>query len=169
MNVKKWFQKMNVSGFKLKTGLFELNFDFSDKDKEAAWELYVELITRVVTQSLEPDAGDEKTALKSVAGIFQTTRNILKAKGPECLEFTKLSVIILNHIIRPFTSKWHKQSVEGGFLDNDNSQEKEFRADLLQLQQNMRNYTGMLAELIGLKEDITDLNSLEKVETDPKN
>ena len=38
----------------------------SYKDRKAAWELYVEMETRIITQPLHPKHGDEQTALDKV-------------------------------------------------------------------------------------------------------
>ena len=75
----------------------------SEPDKVAAWELYIELLTRITTQPLGIDDGDEKTALESVYSLFPTTRSIIKQNGRDCIEFTKLAVVVLNRKIRPFT------------------------------------------------------------------
>ena len=53
-------------------------------DEKAAWEMYVEMITRIITQPLPPDHGDERTALKSVYSLFEITRNVLKEHGQDC-------------------------------------------------------------------------------------
>ena len=67
---------------------FKLGLDFSKEvfnspwkpnksDEKAAWAMYVEMITRIITQPLPPEHGDEKTALESVHSLFQTTRDTL--------------------------------------------------------------------------------------------
>lgn len=81
---------------------------YRENDKKAAWLLYVELLTRITTQELKEDSGDEETALDSVYSLFGITRNILKEYGREARFFTVVSILILNQKIRPFTSKWHK-------------------------------------------------------------
>ena len=73
--------------------------------EKAAWELYIELLTRITTQPLPQSYGDEKTALDSVFSIFGLTRSIIKENGTNCIEFTKIAIIVLNQIIRPFTAK----------------------------------------------------------------
>lgn len=45
------------------------------------WDLYVELITRVATQRLEPDEGDEPAAIKSIYELFPLTRETIKRNG----------------------------------------------------------------------------------------
>jgi hypothetical protein len=45
-----------------------------DPDGKAAWELYVELLTRIATQYLAPDHRDEKTALDTIFKLFDLTR-----------------------------------------------------------------------------------------------
>jgi hypothetical protein len=127
----------------------------SDADKDAAWDLYVELLTRITTQPLPDDAGVEKTALDSIYSLFKVTRETLKLRGRSCIEFTRIAVIVLNQAIRPFTAKWHLLSTQGAF--EDELKRKEFREDLKHLQFVLRNYTKLLADL----SDVEDLTEIE--------
>lgn len=98
---------------KLNLKFLQAEFEANPEDQEAAWEMYVELITRIVTQYLDINSGDEASALNSVYSLFGVTRTILKQKGRKCESFTKISVIILNQVVRPFTAKWHKEKKKG--------------------------------------------------------
>ena len=146
--------KWGLSSLKLNLGFVEGEFSPSDPDKAAAWELYVELLTRITTQSLPIEHGDEKTALDSVFAIFGLTREILRKHGPGSNEFAKLAIPVLNQIIRPFTAKWHKLSLAGAFADV--SQCQTFRSELSTLQPQLRHYTQALAAMAGV-EDLTEL------------
>ena len=154
MKIKDLFENWGLTNIKLNVGFMEAEFEAKPDDQEAAWEMYVELITRTLTQELRDEDGDEKTALDSVHSLFPITREILKSKGRKCESFTKIAVIVLNQIVRPFTAKWHKLEIEGAF--NDPVKCKEFREELKQLQKKMRGYSAMLASIAGV-EDITAL------------
>ena len=154
MKVKDLFENWGLTNIKLNVGFMEAEFEAKPDDQEAAWEMYVELITRTLTQELRDEDGDEKTALDSVHSLFPITREILKSKGRKCESFTKIAVIVLNQIVRPFTAKWHKLEIEDAF--NDPVKCKEFREELKQLQKKMRVYSAMLASIAGV-EDITAL------------
>lgn len=154
MKLKSWLSKWNLESIKINAEFLELELNFTDTDKKAAWEMYVELLTRVTTQHLMPEEGDEKTALESIHSLFNTTREILKKYGSSCVEFTKISIIILNQVIRPFASKWHKKSLEGAFEKMEEC--LEFRAELKALQEKIRNYTKMLSDIAGV-EDLTEM------------
>ncbi|MGX8699157.1 MAG: hypothetical protein ACSW8F_04410, partial [bacterium] len=73
-----FFDKWHFSSIKLSAGFAEAELAPNPNDKEAAWEMYVEMITRIVTQPLPREDGDEKTALDSVYSLFPITRQILK-------------------------------------------------------------------------------------------
>ena len=130
----------------------------TDNNRKAAWDLYVEIETRITTQPLDPEHGDEKTALDSVYSLFQTTREILLAQGPDCVVFAKIAIEILNQKVRPFTAKWHRRSLAGDF--DDPAACAEFRTELESLQEVLRVYTQTLAVLTGI-EDITSLSDTE--------
>jgi len=154
MNWGKWIEKWGMTSLKIKTPFLEMEWKPQDEDKNAAWELYIELLTRITTQPLEETHGDEETALKSIYTIFALTREVIKSNGRHCIEFTKIAVVVLNQIIRPFTAKWHRLSVQGAF--SDPSRCKDFRKELFELQSSLRVYTKMLADMSGV-EDLTDL------------
>ena len=147
-----------MTSLKIKTPFLEMDWNPQDEDKAAAWELYIELLTRITTQKLDDTHGDEKTALTSVFSIFSITRDVMKNNGRHCIEFTKIAIVVLNQIVRPFTAKWHRLSVDGAFDDPEKC--KEFRAELAGLQDILKVYTKMLADMAGV-EDLTELENNE--------
>ena len=154
MKMIKWLEKWNLSSLKISAGFLEMELQFRDEDKAAAWELYVELLTRITTQPLAEHEGDEETALKSIHAIFGLTREIIKENGRGCIEFTKIAIVVLNQVIRPFTARWHRLASAGAFADPARC--REFREELEVLQQKLRDYTGLLADVAGV-EDLTRL------------
>ena len=154
MKLKEWLNKWHMDSLKINAKFLELELKFEEADKKAAWELYIELITRTTTQHLPVEHGIEITALESVHKIFDLTRVIIKENGRKCFEFTKIAIVVLNQVIRPFAAKWHKLSSEGAF--NDKKQCKKFRKELASLQVDLRKYTQMLSDMAGV-EDLTDL------------
>ena len=154
MNLKALFKKYNLDTIKINLKIAEAEIHLSTADEDAAWELYIEMLTRIVTQPLPSEAGDEKTALDSVYSLFPTTRKILRLHGRKTIHFSKVAIPVLNQIVRPFTAKWHKESLSGSF--NDAGKQEEFRGELATLQDKLRNYNRMLAGISGV-EDLTDL------------
>ena len=114
------------------------------------------MLTRIVTQPLPLESGDEKTALDSVYSLFPTTRDILRRYGRKTIHFSKIAIPILNQVVRPFTAKWHRKYLSGSFKKPRGR--KEFRDELATLRQSLRNYNRMLAEIADI-EDLTDLES----------
>ena len=131
-----------------------------DNNRKAAWDLYVEIETRITTQPLHLKHGDEKTALDSVYSLFQTTREILLKQGPDCVVFAKIAIEILNQKVRPFTAKWHRKSLKGAFKKEAAC--VKFRQELESLQEILRAYTRTLAVMAGI-EDITSLSDTESM------
>ena len=120
----------------------------NDVRKKAAWDLYVEMETRIITQPLAPKHGDEKTALKSIYSLFKTTRDILKKYGPDCSEFSEIALAVLNQMVRPFTAKWHRKKLKGAFKSK--AECAKFRKELASLQKILRAYTVVLAKMAGV-------------------
>ena len=159
MKRRDFLEKWGLSSLKINLGFLEGDFAPRDPDRAAAWELYIELLTRVTTQYLPPDDGDEKTALDSVYAIFKETREILRRHGSGCGEFAKLAIPVLNQIVRPFTAKWHSLSLAGAFKDAARC--REFRNELATLQPRLQSYTKALADMAGVE----DLTALEITDT----
>jgi len=155
MKWSKWLEQWDMTSLKIKTPFLDMEWKPQDEDKAAAWELYIELLTRITTQQLQVEHGDEQTALTSIHSIFGITRDVMKNNGRHCIEFTKIAVVVLNQVVRPFTGKWHGLSVKGAFDDPEKC--SEFRMELEQLQTVLRIYTQMLAEMA----DVEDLTALE--------
>src|SRR6266700_2536301 len=83
-------------------------------EQRAAWEMYVELITRVSLVELQPGEGLLHEALSSLYSLFDTTRKILREYGPavarpkgkDNISFGYLAIAILNGVLRPVLAKW---------------------------------------------------------------
>ena len=148
----KWSEmldKWSLSGLKVKVAFLEMDFSPNDVDKNASWEMYVEMQTRIITQDLNENEGDETSALESIAKLFQLTRDVLKKYGRHSPDFSRIALFILNEEVRPFTAKWHKLSLSGAL--NDKEQCKKFREELKELQVILKGYNSILADMAGVE------------------
>jgi len=59
MKIRDWFENWGITGLKLSTGFLEMEWEPQPEEQQAAWELYIELITRITTQDIDGDSGDE--------------------------------------------------------------------------------------------------------------
>ena len=82
-------------------GVFKLQTKWvpDDKQRKAAWALYVELMTRVATQPLDLDEGALGEALASLQELFPAARKVLREGG--------IALAVLNGAVRPFLARWH--------------------------------------------------------------
>jgi len=165
MKWRKWLENWDMTSLKINLKFLEMEWQPKEPDKSAAWELYIEMLTRIATQRLQPKHGDENTALDSIHSLFPLTREIIKRHGRDCTEFTKIAIVILNQIVRPFTAKWHKLSLQDAF--NSNKQRLSFRKELEKLQIDLCKYTRMLADMAEV-EDLTNLENTDSYKTKTK-
>ena len=156
MKWSEWLEDWSMISLKLKAPFLDMEWNPKDEDKDAAWELYIELLTRVTTQPLPAEYGDEATALNSVYELFPLTREVIKRRGRHCIEFTKVAILILNQKVRPFTAKWHNELQKDAF--SNTAKCDEFRKELEQLRYILRIYTRMLSNMAGV-EDLTELEA----------
>lgn len=157
MNLPDLLSQFNLTNVRLNLAGIGVEIEFNRDDQDAAWELYVEMLTRIVTQPLPADVGDEQTALDSVYSLFATTREILHRRGRNAIQFSKVAIPVLNQVVRPFTAKWHRESLAGAF--DDPASCAEFRQELMALQEDLRNYNSLLANIAGVE----DLTNLERI------
>jgi hypothetical protein len=104
-------------GITLKTPFVDLagTWEPNDAERQAAWELYVEMITRVAVVPLPTDAGLDREAVASLYELFGVHRTVLRKYGPSLAEPKRngeynlgyLAVAALNFVIRPFLAQWH--------------------------------------------------------------
>ncbi len=136
-----------------------------ESERRAAWEMYVELVTRSSVARLPDDRGLLREVLASLYTLFESTREILRKYGPavakpgagEAVSFGHLAVAILNGALRPLLSEWHPRLLEHENLRpaevspvewerswNDNAT---LRAEIEQVRETLESYAGILGEV----------------------
>lgn len=139
-----------LTKLQLKLGFLEAEFSPQDADRKAAWELYVELATRIGTQPLPSGLGDDAKALASLYTLFQTTRDLMRRHGPQAIHFSRIGIAVLNRILRPFLTRWH------GVIHADpppsDATREEFRKQLERVRQDMLQYASVLARIADVEE-----------------
>lgn len=135
-----------------------------DAQRKAAWEMYVELVTRVAVVPLREGDGLIREALSSLHSLFAETRRILKLYGPavarrlrlESLSFADIAIAVLNRGIRPFLTKWHPRLSRFEVASNATPREEEWpevtqcRRELDELRAALSAYADILAEAAGV-------------------
>ena len=140
----------------------ELIPTLADAQAEAGWRIYVEVSTRIATQSLEPGTGLLREAMVSLRTLFDHVRRELKrAGGPTPPAITErptveeLALRILNQDIRPFLAKWHP-ILRAWELAHPDKPEREWpqgeacRAALEEVRQGVTRDCAELGRLIGV-------------------
>ncbi len=160
------------TGFKVSVNLPFLGISgewkVDERQREAAWEIYVELVTRVTVQELKEGEGLLREALSSFYSLFQTTRDILKEYGPSIATPTKeddttlghIAVAVLNKVLRPLLAEWHpilkdyeaKRPKEVSVTEHERKWKKadELRAEIADVREKLIEYADVLAEVSGV-------------------
>jgi len=146
-----------IKATKLEIGLpFDLGkitFEPDDAQKIAAWELYVELTTRIAVQELKDDEGLVREALSSLYSLFDITRGILRKAGPGVAKHGSnslgaVAIAVLNVGVRPFLAKWHPalQTYEAQRPDGVSPREHEDKWNkIVDIRQELKALRGELA------------------------
>jgi hypothetical protein len=134
----------------------QATFMVDSRDQEVAWQLFVEIMTRVATQRLEAEQGFAREALSSLYGFFGTTRELLKGMSPSQANrgptVESEALAMLNLELRPFLSKWHPllkafESREPKQDEREWERNAEFRFELELLRQRLLRYARNFGEL----------------------
>ncbi|MCL8209435.1 MAG: hypothetical protein K6V97_15405 [Actinomycetia bacterium] len=82
------------------------------REREAAWDMYVELVTGTSLAELRPESS-LRDAVASLSGLAVTIRRMLRRHGPAIarpkndeLTFAWVAVAMLNRVLRPFLTRW---------------------------------------------------------------
>jgi hypothetical protein len=139
-----------------------------ETQRTAAWEMYVELVTRVAVVELGPAEGLLREALTSLHSLFGTTRDILRRHGPGVAavagsaeySFGYLAVLVLNQVLRPVLATWHpallayesRRPPEVSPVDHERSWERapELRQALGEVRGALAGYAELLGEVAGV-------------------
>lgn len=148
-----------------------------ESERNAAWEMYVELITRISVVELKSDEGLLREALSSLYTLFGTTRTILRKYGPSIaqpkgkddLSFGYLAVAILNTVLRPVLAKWHPmlldyESTRSGSVSPLEHERAWDKHD--ELRQVLNDVRGILIEYTDLLAQVTEVPPLTLQRTD---
>lgn len=136
----------------------------SGSQRRVAWALFVDTTTRIATQPMSDEEGDDGIILKSLYDLFQVSRKSIMEMEPtrmlpsrrKNLETVETYVLaMLNQNLRPFLSKWHPvwdswQKSNPGTPSSSWAQHKEFRKDLKALQPEIRERAIGLGEIAGV-------------------
>jgi len=107
-----------------------------EKEQQCAWEIHVELRTRITTQRLRYLDGDEATALDSLVKLFQIVREVCRKAGPQATLSLQLADLLLNRILRPITASWHVRRLSGKL--NPEDLRRLFRVELAEARQQLQ-------------------------------
>jgi hypothetical protein len=149
-------------------GGIEGTWEPDKSERDAAWEMYVEIITRISVAELQPDEGMLREALASLYTLFESTRKILREYGPTVaqpkgsgtLSFGYLAVAILNTVLRPLLSHWHPllkdyedhrpTDVASVEYERTWHQYADLRAEINKLRVPLTEYANLLAQVAGV-------------------
>ena len=158
INVKLDLKMPGIGGI---TGTWE-----PDKSEvSAAWELYVEMVTRTPLGGFSPEKGSLREALNSIYSLFDTTRGILRKYGPTVarpkrgrrLSFGYLAVSMLNLVLRPLLTQWHPKlrnwQRDNPHLDeNDWEARNDFLEALNEISVQLQEYANLFAKVADVPE-----------------
>lgn len=146
-------------------GIGSATWQTDPTEREAAWSLYVELVTRIAVQPLEADQGLLREVLTSLYNMFGETRQILREAGPKVgaskHSVGGIAIAVLNNGLRPFLSKWHPmlQTWEARRLpevspkehEQNWAEEPKLREELSHLRRDLEQYADALARIAGVE------------------
>jgi hypothetical protein len=111
--------ELSEGGFTLNFGILKLSGKLSEQDRQCAWQLYTEIVTRVAVSGKRRDATSADftgevlvESLASLHAFFQEAREIMKSfpvgklKEKQQSHLGTLIHDLLADVLRPFLEKW---------------------------------------------------------------
>ena len=146
-------------------GIGSASWEADPTERNAACELYIELVTRIAVQPMAKDLGTLREALNSLYTLFGSTREILRKAGPKVGashdSVGGIAIAVLNNGLRPFLSKWHpllqnwevqrSEELSIQVHEKDWELEPELRKELEILRKNLERYAQALASISGIE------------------
>ena len=139
---KAWLDDWNLSDATPESDAPSLPFDqeiFDDfwaptsADRALAFDMLVEIRTRILDNALGPNEGTDLSALESVHSLFPSARQFMHKHGYQCANCGRILNAYLNTYVRRFTTKFHPVSISECWKDNPLSVNAEFRKELSEL------------------------------------
>lgn len=156
MKWSEWIEKWKMTSLKINAGFLEMQWAPKKEDKKAAWELYIELLTRLSKNIKDLNSGEEKKEVEiinAINSLFPIIRQVIKDNGSGCTEFTKISILVMNQIIRPFSAKWSNKLILE--INYDKVLIDQFYNELSVLLSHLNLFLLMLADMSELEQDLT--------------
>lgn len=153
--------RFHLQEVKIAFGGNEATFVINARYRKVAWQLFVETMTRIATQPLNPEQGTTREALSSLYSLFQTSRDLLKEMEPtpttEGNTVEMLALEMLNSHLRPFLTRWHPR-LANYEQQHPTSRESDWegiaqcRADLNDIRNALLGYAKSLGQLAGIQQ-----------------
>ncbi|WP_053653587.1 toll/interleukin-1 receptor domain-containing protein [Streptomyces sp. MMG1121] len=139
----------------------------SESERMAAFDIQVELVTRIGVQELAPGTGSLREALSSLKSLIDFTRDTLHTYSVRLEQGTpegaatvqSLAYALINGTIRPFTTTWHprlaayeaRRAADLAPLDHELAwpEAAQMRADLAALREPLLRIAEGLADISG--------------------
>ncbi|MBT3320763.1 MAG: hypothetical protein HN392_00590 [Anaerolineae bacterium] len=156
--------KQKIKATKLTVGLpfnlGSLETESTSDSERVAWELYVELITRLPLKEIDTPSSDD---LSFLFDIINVTRQILRQAGPSISRWPnplgRMVIDIINKGIRPFLAKWYpllnvanrEKTKENNAKGQQDKTLFEFKRNFADLHGELIIYSEALAKLAGVE------------------
>ncbi|TAF68308.1 MAG: hypothetical protein EAZ55_00055 [Cytophagales bacterium] len=106
MNIGRLLRQKGIIGIRLELPYLEADISLENADREAAFELYVDLLCLLPANDIE--AIEAPYYLEKAASFFAIGRALMHKYGRKAKHFSRITVLLLNRDIRPFTTEWHQ-------------------------------------------------------------
>ena len=130
----------------------------SEIEKEASWEMYISLITHTSFLKTMHEDVLILNSISAVHSIFISINTILikyglsihQPKGKNQLTFGYIAILILNHALRPFVEKWRYILLkhEKNSVDNFDCKIPKIKNDLKNMTETINEFTSLLSKVV---------------------
>lgn len=156
---------IKLDSVSISAGPLNATFKPTDEERDAAWQIMVDLGTSVATQPFLEDSGHLRDVMTSLHRIFNSIKQALKdlrpSKFDSDMNFASVCMSLLTGCLGPFLARWHEPLADFEVSRGEKSSERvhelqwpfrgECIADLNELQNTMLAFTQLLSGLSGVR------------------
>lgn len=153
-------EKVSISA-----GPIKADFKPTNEERDAAWQVLIDLGTSIATQPFLDKTGHIRDVLSSLHRSFKATQATLRDLRPSTFDgdmhFASVCMALLTKSLGPFLAKWHEPlaAYEANRPKNVSELQHEhawpertqFLQQLDDLQATMRAFTTLLSQLAGIR------------------
>lgn len=167
---------LSKGSFTLNLGIIQIGGELSEEDRQCAWELYTEIVTRLAVYGRDTEVTEEafhgeilSESLDSLYSFFREMRGIMRRfpvgrlETPDEYHLGKFVCSIMSEVMRPFLERWQGKYRHWTAVQAHGQQDRnpfEVQADFPELDEMLADWMNLRFMMRGIAQQLATEYSL---------